>query len=286
MSIRPHHFANREPLDSLLQSGSHPVTIRWLGTAGFELKCDGTTLLIDPYITRVSLLRLLAFPLRSAEVRVTTALPAADGVLVSHSHFDHALDVPGIVRRTGARVWGSVSTANLLRASGVGPSRIHSCRGGEDFRLGPFQITVIRSRHVRSVISGKVPFDGDIPVDCRLPLHGIRYRCGQVFTFSIRVNDLTICHWCSTDLIDAAVEPAHIDVLLLGISGRQATPDFIARVLDRLVPRVVVPTHYDNFFRPADRRMRVLPSIDFEGFVEEVHDANPDIEIVTLPLDF
>lgn len=43
----------------------------------------------------------------------------ADFVLLSHSHFNHAMDMPHIARKTGATVIGTESTANIARASGV-----------------------------------------------------------------------------------------------------------------------------------------------------------------------
>src|SRR4051812_5917275 len=91
------HDALRAPREGLLGApidGQPPLHLRWLGTAGFELRCGDHVLLIDPYVTRSSLARCIASPLVSDEALVHATIPRADAIIVGHTHFDHALDVP------------------------------------------------------------------------------------------------------------------------------------------------------------------------------------------------
>ena len=57
----------------------------------------------------------------------STATPArpgrSPGVLVGHTHFDHAVDAPAIARRYGAKAYGSASLAHLMRLHGLGDLR-------------------------------------------------------------------------------------------------------------------------------------------------------------------
>jgi glyoxylase-like metal-dependent hydrolase (beta-lactamase superfamily II) len=115
--------------DPLRSAGACPVSVRWLGTAGFELTCEGHTVLFDPYLTRASLLRCVVAPLRSDEALLARHAPRADAVVLGHTHFDHALDAPSIAKRTGARVFGSRSAANLCRAAGVPASQVEVVEG-------------------------------------------------------------------------------------------------------------------------------------------------------------
>ncbi|HEY2474630.1 MAG TPA: MBL fold metallo-hydrolase [Candidatus Cybelea sp.] len=46
-------------------------------------------------------------------------VPAAELILVTHTHYDHVLDVPGIALGTHAMVIGTESTQNLMRAYDV-----------------------------------------------------------------------------------------------------------------------------------------------------------------------
>ncbi len=264
-------------------SGTGPVKLRWLGTAGYELTCEGTTLLIDPYFTRVGMRWLLRGVARPDEARLERELPHADGVVVGHSHFDHVMDVPSIARRTGATVYGSQSTWNLCRAAGLPEDQLVACSGGETFEVGPFRVTMVRSEHSRFAF-GRIPYQGDIPCTCELPLELSGYRCGQVFGISITVGDTRLYHMGSAELIDDAVPPEarDVDVFLMGISGRHHTERYVPRAIRALSPGLVVPMHYDNFFRSYDAPMRLLPLTRFARFVDEVRGVDPHAAINTL----
>ena len=177
------------------------LTIRWLGTAGYELRHRGTTLLIDPYLTRVALWPFLAQRVGPDTSLIARHVPEkVDGVLVGHSHFDHAMDVPPIALSTGAQVYGSESTANLCRASGVPPEQVTTfgVTGGE-VEIGPFRVRAVPSEHSRFLF-GRVPYPGDIPCTCELPLRGRHYRCGQVFSYLITVGGVRLYHAGSANL--------------------------------------------------------------------------------------
>lgn len=265
-------------------SAERRLDVKWLGTAGYELRCGDHVLLIDPYITRVGLLRFLTRPIRSDEELVRRVVPAADAILVGHSHFDHVLDVPAIARATGARVIGSESTANLMRAAGLPEEQLRPCSGGEELEVGPFRVRVVPSEHSRFALGGRVPYAGEIPCSCDLPMHGSDYKCGQVLSFSVRVGGVTLYHAGSANLIDDAVQDKDVDLLLVCISGRQATERFVPRLLGRVQPRRVMPMHYDDFFRPLERDMKVLPMTRFGRLVDEIQTFDKQIEIATLPL--
>ena len=102
---------------------SHPshnlIQIRWLGVAGIELRTADQTLVIDPYLTRVPFWRVAFRRLRTDHALVAQHIPRCDFVLVTHSHFDHLMDVPAVVHHTGALALGSVNTCRLLALSGV-----------------------------------------------------------------------------------------------------------------------------------------------------------------------
>ena len=91
------------------------LSVQWLGTSGFALTYEGRRVLIDPYVTRVPLSAIFRRrALQPARDRIAQLLGTADAVLVGHTHFDHAMDVPAVAALTGARVYGSRSAAKLL----------------------------------------------------------------------------------------------------------------------------------------------------------------------------
>jgi L-ascorbate metabolism protein UlaG (beta-lactamase superfamily) len=279
MALHPRDFEKILPGEP----GRRAVSIRWLGTAGYELVCDGVTLLIDPYLTRVSLRQFAFGRLRPDLARIQAEIRGADAILVGHSHFDHVMDVPAIAQLTGARVYGSRSTANLMKAAGLPDAQVVECAGGEIFEVGPFRVRMVPSVHSKFLF-GRVPYEGEIPCSCEIPMRGSDYRCGQVFSLAVTVDGRTIYHAGSADLIDDQIAERDVDLVLMCIAARFYTDRFIPRLLDKLRPRVVMPTHYDNLFRSADRPMTLLPKIAFGEFVDEVHGFDRQIEIATIPI--
>lgn len=208
--------------------GPGPVTVRWLGTAGFAVEHEGAVLLLDPYVTRASLGACIAAPLRSDAIAVSRHAPRADAIVVGHTHFDHALDVPAIALQTGAMVFGSRSAAALCRASGVPEARVRDVErppGGQPIvaEVGPFRLRFVPSAHSRFLF-GRVPFPGEID-DCdQVPLRTERYRCGAVFAVEIRVAGRTIVHLGSAELAGEAFEAREPELVLLCTAGWQSSP--------------------------------------------------------------
>ena len=80
------------------------ISFRWLGAAGIELETSGEVLLVDPYLTRIPLWKTL-FGRIQPDMSAVQSIEKCDYILVTHSHFDHLLDVPPIVLKTGAIVY-------------------------------------------------------------------------------------------------------------------------------------------------------------------------------------
>ena len=64
-------------------------------------------------------------------------------------------------------------------------------------------------------------------------------------------------------------------MFLAGVTGRQVTPHYWERILPKLDPRVLVPTHYDDFFAPLGRPLKLIRQVDLEGVPDEVARGHP-----------
>ena len=89
------------------------LELEWLGVSGYRLTYEGISLFVDPYVSRVPLRALLlrrpAMPDEALVDRYLAAPGPVAGVLVGHTHFDHAVDAPAVARRHGAKAYGSAS---------------------------------------------------------------------------------------------------------------------------------------------------------------------------------
>jgi L-ascorbate metabolism protein UlaG (beta-lactamase superfamily) len=258
------------------------LAIEWLGTSGFRLSLEGTTILVDPYLTRLPLRALLGRrPAVPDEAVVTARAPRADAVLIGHAHFDHVLDAPLIARQSGARVFGSRSTANLMALHGLVPQAVE-VEPYRTYEIGPFEVTFVPSAHARLVLGMAVPMDGDITCEHLDQLSARDYGCGQVYGIHIRAGGVTFYHQGSAELIDEAVRHRGVDVFLAAIAGRGFSRRYLERAIRLLEPRVVVPHHHDDFFRPLDQPMELSFNVDLCGAVEEVRRASRDVAVATL----
>jgi L-ascorbate metabolism protein UlaG (beta-lactamase superfamily) len=151
------------------------------------------------------------------------------------------------------------------------------------YELGPFVVRFIPSRHSKLLFGRRVPMDG--PLTCE-HLDGLApgaYRCGAVYGIRIEVAGITLYHQGSANLDDEELARDPVDIFLAGVAGRQVTPRYWERVLPRLDPRWVVPTHYDNFFRPLGHGQTLVRRIDLWRLPEEIGAVSGAARIAALP---
>ncbi len=262
------------------------LELEWLGVSGYRMTYEGVTLFIDPYVSRVPLRSLLmrrrALPDPTFLDRYASVVGDVAGVLVGHTHFDHALDAPEIARRFHAPAYGSASLGTLMRLHGLGGLAVE-VEPYRRYEIGPFVVSFTPSAHSKLILGRRVPFDGELTCD---HLHGLTpgaYRCGQVWGIRIEVAGTSFYHQGSANLVDAALKPESVDVFLAGVAGRSVTPRYWQRVLPRLDPRVVVPTHYDNFFKPLGGQFDFIRKVKLGQVPDEVHAVSRDATVAALP---
>jgi L-ascorbate metabolism protein UlaG (beta-lactamase superfamily) len=288
MSAAAHDADALRGLEAAPLALPHGLELEWLGVSGYRMTYDGVSLFVDPYISRVPLRSLLlrrgALPDEALLDRWVGAPGSGDvaGVLVGHTHFDHAVDAPAIARRFHAPAYGSASLAQLMRLHGLGGLAVE-VEPYRRYELGPFVVSFTPSAHSKLILGRRVPFDGELSCD---HLHGLTpgaYRCGQVWGIRIEVAGTSFYHQGSANLLDEALRAEPVDVFLAGVAGRAVTPRYWQRVLPRLDPRVVVPTHYDDFFKPLGGELDFIRKVRLETLPDEIHAVTRDATLAALP---
>jgi L-ascorbate metabolism protein UlaG (beta-lactamase superfamily) len=284
--------AQREDGQALGELEARPLAlpagleVEWLGVSGYRLSAEGQTLFVDPYLSRVPFGELLrkrpTLPDPAALDRFVRAPGDVVGVLVGHTHFDHAVDAPAIARRFGCKAYGSDSLLALMGLHGLAEQAVE-VEAYRDYELGPFRVSFTPSVHSKLLLGLAVPYDGDLTCEHLDALTPGAYRCGQVWGISIEVAGIRFYHQGSANLIDDAVRERGVDVFLAGVAGRSFTRDYWKRILPRLEPRVVVPTHYDNFFRPLGQRLEFVSNVQLSALPEEIGAVSAEIELAALP---
>jgi L-ascorbate metabolism protein UlaG (beta-lactamase superfamily) len=262
------------------------LEVVWLGVSGYRLTYEGVSLFIDPYVSRVPLRALLlrrrALPDPAMLERYATAPGEVAGVLVGHTHFDHAVDAPALARRYGAKAYGSSSLVQLMRLHGLEEQAVEVVPHRR-YELGPFVVRFVPSRHSKLLFGRKVPMDGELTCEQLDGLAPGAYRCGAVYGIRIEVAGISLFHQGSANLDDAELPHEPVDVFLAGVAGRSVTPHYWRRILPKLDPRVVVPTHYDNFFSPLGRPQDFVRRVDLAGVPGEIAEVTSDARVAALP---
>ncbi len=260
------------------------VQIRWLGTAGIELNHDGRIILVDPYLSRLSKVDIFFRPLEPHGHAPGAYLKDIEGkieaIVCGHTHFDHALDIPGLARHTEAPVVGCASLDALLSISGL-KGRVTVCRPHEPVSLDSgVTVTMIPSLH--GLILGRLLlFEGDIDRDLSPALRAHQYRLGTMRTVKVNLGGITFMHIGSAGFLEHELEDHRCDVLFLCAAGWKNTPGYPERIIDILRPSTVVPIHYDDFSLPLEpgKGFRVLRSADIHTFLKRLNRASSSLEI-------
>ncbi len=262
------------------------LELEWLGVSGYRMSYEGSTVFIDPYVSRVPLGAVLrrtpSLPDPAMVDRYIRASGGVVGVLVGHTHFDHAVDAPAIAKRFGCRAYGSASLVKLMAAHGLAEQAVE-VEPHRTYELGPFVVSFTPSLHSKLILGLAVPFAGELTCEHLDALTPGAYKCGQVWGIQIDVAGKTFYHQGSANLIDDAVRARGVDYFLAGVAGRGFTERYWERILRRLEPQTVVPTHYDDFFRPLDAPMGFTANVHLSHVPDEIGRVSRDVAVAALP---
>lgn len=259
--IRPETGTERETMPDGAWDPPQPDTLRltWLGTACFLIQTRSTTLLLDPFVSRPSLWRTLSSPLDPDPTvleRVARWLPRPTALLVGHAHYDHALDAAPIAGRFRAPLLASPGMLRLARAQGLPTELAEPVAAGETHAVGDLEVTFVPSAHAPLATQWLV--GGDVAEDPRPPLRLRDWRHDAVLGLRIRWRGRSLHHSGSAEVLGMPGQWAPTDVLMLCMAGWTATPGLLERVQAVLAPRVLLPMHHDDFFRPLGEGFRPL----------------------------
>lgn len=280
-----------DDLSAIAEFESNPLDLpaglelQWLGVSGYRMTYQGVSIFIDPYVSRAPLksllLRRTAIHDKKMIERYIDAPGEVAGVLVGHTHFDHAIDTPAIARRFKTKAYGSASLGKLMALHGLHESVV-VVEPKQTYELGPFEVRFIPSAHSKLILGRKVPFDGELTCD---HLHGLTpgaYKCGQVWGIRIEVAGVSFYHQGSANLLDDELPSEPVDFFLAGVAGRSFTKNYWRRILPKLDPAVIVPTHYDDFFKPLGSTLKPVAKAKLDELPNEIGEVSGAAQIAAL----
>lgn len=243
-----------------------PVSFRWWGTSAWRIDIGDRTVLVDPFLSRIDTGLFKGAFDQATELKVRadvvdSLVDQAETVLVTHTHWDHYMDTPHIVGRTGARVIGTLTAYHLGLAYGLPSGRLSPVRGGEVLDFGAYTVEVVSSLHSRNA-SYSMAFPGVRVSPPPKPATIADLPEGDTLAYLLRVSDgPSVFFMGASDFAERNLTGLAPDVAMVALPSSTATADYAERLLDALDrPKVVVPVHFDNFETELRNPVPVAPS--------------------------
>jgi L-ascorbate metabolism protein UlaG (beta-lactamase superfamily) len=193
------------------------VTLTWHGHSCWSVRSNGTTLLIDPFLSD------------NPKADVGPEDVEADYILISHGHFDHVGDAVEIAQRTGAMVISTFEIVNYCQDQGVENGHGMNVGGGYNFPFGRVQLTI--AHHTSMLPNGS--YGGDAV--------GFLLTIGSTIVYDAADTALFGDMRLYGDMND-------IDVALLPIGDNFTMgPRDALQAAKFLRARTVIPMHFDTF---------------------------------------
>ena len=263
---RPNLSDYRRHFDQPPATSQSPLTVTWAGVTTLLVDDGQSALLTDGFFTRPGLLTVGLRKLAPSLPRVDGCLARLgverlEAVLPVHTHFDHAMDSAVVAQRTGAKLVGGTSAAQLGRGAGLPEDQLVVVTSGEPMSLGAFDVTLVVGNHCPPD-----RFPGTITEPPVPPVRASAYRCGEAWSTLIhhRPSDRRLLVVGSAGFVPGALRGQRADVVYLGVGQLGLQPerylrDYWDEAVRAVGARRVVLVHWDDFFGPLRDPVRALP---------------------------
>ncbi len=247
-------------------AASAPLTVTWAGVTTLLIDDGTSALMTDGFFSRPGLAAVVLGQIAPSAPRIDGSLQRLgvqrlEAVLPVHTHFDHAMDSAVVAQRTGARIVGGESAAQVGIGGGLPHDRVVVASPGEAVTLGAYDVTLIEAEHCPPD-----RFPGAITAPVTPPVRTSAYKCGEAWSTLVhhRPSDRRLLIIGSAGFVPDALAEHRAEVVYLGVGQLGVQPerylvDYWTQTVRAVGARRVVLIHWDDFFRPLTAPLRALP---------------------------
>ncbi|MFE3577027.1 MBL fold metallo-hydrolase [Lysinibacillus sp. NPDC059133] len=243
------------------------IKVTFLGTSSLLFDDGSTQIMIDGFISRPPLLKMLPFStvktdanaVNKAFKKIGIDNNKLRGLFIAHTHYDHALDLAYIAKQTGTHVYGSESAINIGLGNGINMKQMSVYEVNTAMQFGDFTVTVLQSKHSPTFDEGV-----KIKEPLKQPAKALDYHEDSSYDFLITHHNKTFFVKPRANYIEGALDDIHADVLFLGIGVLGAQDQdfqnmYYEQTVQKIQPKLIIPIHWDNFNKPLTDALEALP---------------------------
>ncbi len=250
-------------------STSSRLKVKFFGVSTLLFDDGKTQILIDGFFSRPSLSQVLFQKIQSQPEVIQRMiqqqqLQRTQAILVTHSHYDHTLDLAELGKRLPhTKIIGSSSTLNIARGGHVAEQQLIQVQPLQAMTFDEFKITTIPSQHTPpSAVNNDLGEEISQPL--QQPARFSEFKEGHSYDYLIEYQGYTVLVKASTGAIPDQLKNLKVDTLFLGIAqlsrqSKEFQQNYLNQTLRTLKPKVVIPIHWDDFFKPVDQPLEFLP---------------------------
>ncbi len=248
------------------------MKITWYGTAAIKLEENGEVILIDPF-SRIN---------PKLERPSMDEFGDANIILNTHPHFDHLYHAPSILKRTNAKIYGSSTMRDTLKERGVNTKE--KAKVVTDYE-------VIKTRETTIIAYPAKHCEYDTPTKAKLfPRIAMTFQLDRaltiadvnkkfplgedVFAYKIKAEELNVLVFGSANMSENMSFLEEIDILIWPYQGREDMADYSIEMIQKINPKVIILSHFDDAFPP------VTVAMDTKKFVDKMRKLRPDIKVM------
>ncbi len=188
-------------------------------------------------------------------------------IFVTHSHYDHLLDIGEVHKESYSKVFGSYSTIKIASASGVKKKFLNRIKINQKIKVGEFEIEVLKGNHPTHFMNFTLA-EGKVDDDFSYPSSALSYKMDEVYSFLIKYKGKTIFLNAST--YPSLTKKINVDIMIQGLAHAKNYNELITKQIIPSKTKLVIPSHHDNLFSSLDKEMEPVVTSDIGLFRKKI----------------
>ena len=291
------------------------LQFQFYGTAGGMLSLGDEGLLMDPFVSNPSILKLIFGKKLTSNDKLIKAtftnLDIVKGIIIGHGHYDHLMDVPAVMGLCGmsdkVKVYADQVSAYQLNNFESTKGKIEVVDGNIDkpydkgawYSLpgGNIKIYPVRSGHAPNVWRFRVPFGtrNEPMRDNDVPRTFCDWKAGAFLNYAVvithPVSKVSYRIYIQSSASDCSIgsppkgmmeDIGGFNLLILSAASFDKVDQYPSQLLARTKPHDVILVHWHDFFdqnEDIEREPKAAPGLNLDKLLSEIRSVDSSINV-------